>query len=357
MRRPNPDAVGNDLKIDSSNLVVGRVAARGRQQHLPDRVAADEPVVTDPRAQPAARPGLRRREQRPVPVRQRVRITVLDSAAQGEDLNLIWPSDSVDAGAEQREDPGRRERAADDPARARQRAERLGRTSRAGDNITLGNAAAPICDRRRAHAAPARASTRGWIRSRRSDAAGNTQVVAGKWIDITVTSTPSPAARPDSTGFGTVMHLHGTITPGPAQRRARARPRSTRAATATSRGSSATPTPTRSTSTRPSSAAARASSARTRRPARRTTQRPALASTRRAATARTSSPSTSCRRCSTRRANSRRDAGNRERRRRCRPHADARRPGRHRHLRRSTPPAASRASARTRSPARPATTT
>ena len=102
---------------------------------------------------------------------------------------------------------------------------------RVGDNVTLG-ASLPLAT---------------------SDAdrlAKNTRVVAGKWIDV-YGDCHGTASGPD-VGLGSVMHLHGTVTPGPLTSAA---PPSTRGVTAMSPGSSATSTPTRSPSTRPFSAA------------------------------------------------------------------------------------------------------
>ncbi|HEV8460189.1 MAG TPA: Calx-beta domain-containing protein [Gaiellaceae bacterium] len=207
----NPDAVGNDLKIDSSNLVVGRVGAEADQSiFLTETVATN--VATPTRAlNLLLAQALGTGSSAPCPCGSGVRITVLDSAFQGEDLNLIWPSDAVT------------------PAQNNGKilvVENAPRTIphglvnapsgwvdlRAGDNITLGNAAAPTSSGG-VHSCTGTCLDAWMDPLSTGDAAGNTQVLAGKWIDVYGDfhgSSPDP-----DTGFGSVMHLHGTITPGP----------------------------------------------------------------------------------------------------------------------------------------------
>src|SRR5207302_9291576 len=71
------DAVGNDLKIDSSNLVTGRVGAEADGSiYLTETVLSMNVLLAQA-------------------LNGNVRLTVRDSGVQGEDLNLIHPSNSV----------------------------------------------------------------------------------------------------------------------------------------------------------------------------------------------------------------------------------------------------------------------
>ena len=229
----SPDAVGNDFKIDSSNLVVGRVAAEADNS-----VFLTESVQTNPSSPTRALNLLLAQafgagNNGPCPCGNGVRITVLDSSAQGEDLNLIWPSDSVT------------------PAQNNGKilvVENVPRTIphglvnapngwvnlRAGDNITLGNSAAPIASGG-VHSCTGTCLDAWMDPLSTGDSAGNTQVLAGKWIDIygdfhAVTAAARSGHRLRH-GHAPARHDHAR----PAHRHAEpgCEPRSTRAATAT----------------------------------------------------------------------------------------------------------------------------
>ena len=201
---------GNDFKIDSSNLVVGRVGAKAAHS-----IFLMETVATS--ATPASRAlnllyaqAFGAGTTGPCPCGDGIRITVRDSAVLGEDLDLIWPSAItpfqnngqilVVENTPQVVPHG----IIDAPA---------GWVNlRAGDNITLGGAAAPIATST-GHACGTTCPDAWLDPAAKTDALGNTQVLAGKWIDIFGDfhgTDPDPDA-----GYGTVMHLHGTITPGP----------------------------------------------------------------------------------------------------------------------------------------------
>src|SRR6185503_15631710 len=166
-----PDATGNDLKIDSGHLVSSIVGIEADASiYLTEVIGA-----LDLRLAQALAGG--------------IRLTVQEDTGAGglgnpgvENLNLLQPTGTILV------------------------VENAPRTIphglinapagfillRVGDNITLGNTA-PIA-------------------SSISDPAGNTQVLAGQWIDI-FGDFGWPSNELD-TEYGTVMTLHGTITPG-----------------------------------------------------------------------------------------------------------------------------------------------
>ena len=345
----DPDAVGNDLKIDSSNLVVGRVGAEADHEHLPDGVRRDERDPADARAQPAARAGARRRPTGRARAAT-ARLTVRDSGVQGEDLNLIWPSD-----ASRRPRTTAQILVVENTPRAVPHgivdAPNGWVNLRAGDNMTLGNDAAPIATSS-GHACGTTCPDAWLDPLTRSDPLGNTQVLAAKWIDIygdfhgpartrttasarscTCTGRSRPARSARGTGCAAEINPGRDCNVDADLRQHRRRHDHVR------------PDVPRRAHDRLRLERAELHRAHDRR----------LRQRRRAEGGRlprTSSSSTACRRRSTRR--SAETIGGDVRAAHT---PDARRPGRHRHLRRSTRPAARRASAPTRSPARSATTT
>ncbi len=163
----SPDATGNDLKIDSATAVAGSLVGLEATDgiYLTEITNALDLLL----AQALGTTPL---------VEGNLRITVRESSAQGENLVLHQPTDKI---------------------LVVQNTPRLVHHGlvnvpngwvllRVGDNVTLGNTA------------PIATST--------TDLAGNTQILAGKWIDI------FGDFGDLDTGFGTVMGLHGTITPG-----------------------------------------------------------------------------------------------------------------------------------------------
>jgi len=155
-----PDATGNDLKIDSGNLTPSVVGVEADQSiYLTEILGAlnlrlGQALVGD------------------------IRLTVREAAGQGEDLNLLQPTGPILVV----------ENATRTIAHGLINAPSGWVLLRAGDNITLGNTA-PIA-------------------TSVADATGNTQVLAGKWIDIF-----GDYGDLDP-GYGTIQTLHGTITPG-----------------------------------------------------------------------------------------------------------------------------------------------
>ena len=181
------DVFGNDFKIDSSFAVTGRLGAEATQDiYVTETNGALNVLLAQA-------------------LTGNVRLTVREHSGQGDDLNLIHPSDTVHA---------------DQNENAILVVENLKRDIlvtnmttnspsinalngwillRVGDNITLGGLdpsfAPSLTDAQRI--------------------AQNTKVVAGLWIDIHGDYDAFSGGGQLDTGFGTVMHLHGTITPGP----------------------------------------------------------------------------------------------------------------------------------------------
>ena len=158
-----PDATGNDLKIDSGNLVASQVAAEATSSvYLTEITGALNLVLA--RAETAD-----------------IRLTVRESAAQGEDLNLLYPSTMilVVQNAPRVVAHGLITAAGWDLLRA-------------GDDVNFGSGAPTATSQAAAQAI--------------------TQVLAGKWIDI-FGDFGAPSDELDA-GYGTVMTLRGEITPG-----------------------------------------------------------------------------------------------------------------------------------------------
>ena len=190
------DQVGNDLKIDSghgdtqhpSTVIVGRVAVEAVDIYLTETDGALNVLLAQA-------------------LSGNVRLTVREHAGQGDDLNLIHPSDSVFATQNEHAmliDYSGVANVKRDVTVANA-ASVLNSPSinalggwillRVGDNVTLG-ASLPLAT---------------------SDAdrlAKNTRVVAGKWIDVYGDSDAPTFPGQLDAGWGTVMHLHGTVTPG-----------------------------------------------------------------------------------------------------------------------------------------------
>jgi hypothetical protein len=156
-----PDATGNDLKIDSGHLVDPSVVG----------AEADSSIyLTETEG------ALNLRLARAIG--GDIRLTVREHAGTGDDLNLLQPIGTILV------------------------VENMPRPIphglvhalvgfvllRVGDNITTGDAAPIATDT--------------------TDAAGNVQILAGKWIDVYGDFGDLDADR------GTIMNLHGTITPG-----------------------------------------------------------------------------------------------------------------------------------------------
>ena len=201
----DPDAVGNDLKIDSSNLTVGRVSAQASNS-----IFVTESVATNA-ATPSRALNLIFAQAQNSGVNDGIRITVIDSSAHGEDLNLIWPSDTP-APAQNNGKVLVVENTPQPMAHGLVDAANGWVDLRAGDNITLGGAAAPI-SKSAGHACGTTCPDSWLDPTTRGDTVGNTQVLAAKWIDV-YGDYHGAGADPDA-GFGSIMHLHGTITPGP----------------------------------------------------------------------------------------------------------------------------------------------
>ena len=168
-----PDAVGNDLKIDSSHLVTGRLGAEADiGVFLTETVGALNVLLAQA-------------------LTGNVRLTVRDTNALDENLNLIHPSDSVHAA---------------------QNDGQILVVENAPQTVPVGLINAPATG----------SLNTGWILLRVGDNVttgaslvpnpSNTLITAGSWIEI-FGDYHGTAPDPDP-GVGTVMHFHGTITPG-----------------------------------------------------------------------------------------------------------------------------------------------
>ncbi|MFN2609691.1 MAG: hypothetical protein ABR507_02275, partial [Actinomycetota bacterium] len=183
----NPDALGNDLKVDSSNLVTGRLGAEADQSiFLTETVGALNVLLAQ---------ALGTGNNAPCPCGNGVRLTVRESAIQGEDLNLIHPSDTINADQNEAAilvvENTKRDIVVTNPSTNSPSINALNGwiLLRAGDNVNLG-------------------ATLPFAATDAARIANNTKVLAGKWIDI------FGDFNNLDPGFGSVMHLNGTITPG-----------------------------------------------------------------------------------------------------------------------------------------------
>jgi Bacterial Ig-like domain/RTX calcium-binding nonapeptide repeat (4 copies) len=183
-----PDASGNDVKIDSGVAVVSRVGLSSDHGIYVTETSGPLNILfassTGTGYDAASRTGTGSGDG--------IRLTTTDTAAQGEDINLIDPSNV----ASPAQHGGTVLFTQDSPitiAHGLIEAPTAWIMLRSADNVNLGAAGVPIAT-----------ST--------SDASGNTQILGGLWIDVYGDYHLS-GSDPDST-YGTVMTLNGTITPG-----------------------------------------------------------------------------------------------------------------------------------------------
>ena len=184
----NPDATGDDVKIDSSVAVVGRVGLQSDHGIYVTETSGPLNVLfansTGHGGDAATRTGAGTGDG--------IRLTTTDTAAQGEDINLIDPSDVASPAQH-----GKAVLFVQNTAVTIPHGVILAPTAwimlRSADNVNLGAAGVPIAT-----------ST--------SDATGNTQVIGGLWIDV-YGDFHLGGTDPDN-AYGTVMTLNGTITPG-----------------------------------------------------------------------------------------------------------------------------------------------
>ena len=206
---PYVDQLGNDFKIDSghgdtqhpSTVIVGRVGIEAQNNiYLTETLGALNVLVAQA-------------------LNANARLTVREHSIQGDDLNLILPYASDTVAPTQNRNAilidysgvanVKRDIIASNPSTdgvinsPSINAEKGWILLRVGDNVTLGGLDL--------------SNYPGLTDAQRI--AQNTKVVAGKWIDIhgDYDAFSLGVSDPDSgaTGHGTVMHLHGTITPGP----------------------------------------------------------------------------------------------------------------------------------------------
>ncbi|HEY3921306.1 MAG TPA: carbohydrate-binding protein, partial [Gaiellaceae bacterium] len=203
-RGANPDATGNDVKIDSSHLRTGRVGLEADDGiYVTETTGALNLILA--KAFGTGSNAATSTSNCSGGCGDGIRLTVRDSGAQGEDFNLIDPSDTITPAQN-----GRSVLFAENAPTAVPHglvdAPDAWIVIRAGDNVTLGSTSAPI-------STGGGADVAGWsAASSVNDSSGNTQIIGGLWIDIEG-DYYATATDPD-VGFGTVMNLHGTITPG-----------------------------------------------------------------------------------------------------------------------------------------------
>ena len=212
-RGPPTDGLGNDFKIDSghgdsqnpSTVIVGRVGIEAQQNiSVTETIGALNVLIAQS-------------------LSGNVRLTVREHAGQGDDLNLILPYASDTIAPTQNRDAILVDYAgAANVSRAISASSATVVTNsasinaqqgwillRAGDNVTLGGLQTALYpDATLTPLAPNALTDAERI-------AQNTKVVAGLWIDIHGDFDAFSSGATDlDLGFGTVMHLHGTITPG-----------------------------------------------------------------------------------------------------------------------------------------------
>ncbi len=187
-----PDVTGNDVKIDSSHLDTGRVGLESDHGIYVTEItgalnllfAHSTGTGFDAVSRSGTCPG--------GGCGDGIRLTVRDSGAAGEDLNLINPSDTI-APAQNGGSVLFVENAPRTILHGLVNAPSAWILLRAGDNVTLGSSAAPIA-------------------TGTNDGSGNTQILGGRWVDVFGDYNRGLAGA--DANYGTVMQLHGTITPG-----------------------------------------------------------------------------------------------------------------------------------------------
>ena len=185
-----PDAQGNDVKINSGIAVTSRVGLQSDHGIYVTETSGALNVLfanaTGTGQDALTRTGSGSGDG--------IRLTTTDTAAQGEDINLISPS-NVSSPAQHGNVALFVQNSPQTVQHGLIEAPNAWIMLRSADNVNLGASGVPIAT-----------ST--------TDASGNTQILGGRWVDIYGDFHAFDAASDPDVGFGTVMTLNGTITPG-----------------------------------------------------------------------------------------------------------------------------------------------